>query len=249
MLGHVKKVRDGGQAMAVCYDESRLGSYLEAAVRVAEGRPIREVAYEENDGRKTVLAVPADDTVLVWRTDDEGSEHRAELSSFAPRIYVMMVKPDKIREIIGPGGKTIRAIQSETNTRIEIEDSGLVKIAAVSKEDGEAALDFLFARGAYAERASEPLPRLVLLDLKLPKVDGLEVLREIRAHDRTRSVPVVVLTSSQEERDIAASYRLGANSFVSKPVAFDEFTSTVAELGRYWLLVNKIPAREGLSHD
>lgn len=115
-------------------------------------------------------------------------------------------------------------------------------------KDGALALDFLFRRGDHAARPSA-MPRVVFLDLRLPKLDGLEVLQQIRGNELTRAIPVVVLTSSQEERDIAASYRLGANSFVSKPVAFDEFTSTVAELGRYWLLVNKIPAREGLSHD
>jgi len=88
---------------------------------------------------------------------------------------------------------------------------------------------------------------VVFLDLRLPKVDGLKVLQQMRDNEHTRTIPVVVLTSSKEESDIAASYQLGANSFVSKPVAFDEFNNTVAELGRYWLLLNKIPAKRGMA--
>ena len=111
--------------------------------------------------------------------------------------------------------------------------------------DGAVALDFLFRRGDYAERANA-MPRVVFLDLRLPKIGGLEVLHQIRENENTRTIPVVVLTSSKEERDIAASYKLGANSFVSKPVAFDEFTRTVSELGQYWLLINKIPSQDGI---
>ena len=109
--------------------------------------------------------------------------------------------------------------------------------------DGEIALDFLFRRGSYAGR--EERPRLVLLDLRLPKVDGIEVLSEIRGNDRTRTLPVVVMTSSKEERDLVAAYELGVNSYVAKPVAFDEFARTVAELGLYWLLINRVPAEGG----
>lgn len=112
--------------------------------------------------------------------------------------------------------------------------------------DGAVALDFLFRRGDYAERANS-MPRVVFLDLRLPKINGLEVLHQIRDNEHTRTIPVVVLTSSKEERDIAASYKLGASSFVSKPVAFDEFTRTVSDLGRYWLLINKIPSQDGIS--
>ena len=112
-------------------------------------------------------------------------------------------------------------------------------------KDGAVALDFLFRRGDYAARPNS-MPRVVFLDLRLPKVDGLEVLQQMLDNEHTRTIPVVVLTSSKEERDIVASYKLGANSFVSKPVAFDEFTNTVAELGRYWLLVNKTPAQGGI---
>jgi len=106
-------------------------------------------------------------------------------------------------------------------------------------KDGAAALDFLFRRGDYAARGSSQ-PQVVLLDLRLPKVDGLEVLQQMRANERTRLIPVVVMTSSKEERDIVASYKLGANSFVSKPVGFEEFAKTVAELGLYWMLVNRV---------
>jgi CheY-like chemotaxis protein len=109
--------------------------------------------------------------------------------------------------------------------------------------DGVEALDFLLCRGAYAGRASEPLPRLVTLDLKLPKVDGLEVLREIKSEIRTRHVPVVMLTSSKLERDVARSYQLGVNSYVEKPVEFESFRAAVRELGRYWLILNQT-ARE-----
>jgi len=106
-------------------------------------------------------------------------------------------------------------------------------------KDGAAALDFLFRRGDYAVRGNSN-PRVVLLDLRLPKVDGLEVLKQMRANEPTRLIPVVVMTSSKEERDVVASYQLGANSFVSKPVGFEEFARTVAELGLYWMLVNRV---------
>lgn len=107
--------------------------------------------------------------------------------------------------------------------------------------DGAQALDFLFARGEFAGREVEDRPRLVLLDLKLPKVDGLEVLREVKADPRTRMTPVVVLTTSKEERDILESYRLGVNSYIVKPVDFEKFVESVKELGLYWLLLNEQP--------
>lgn len=107
-------------------------------------------------------------------------------------------------------------------------------------KDGEEALDYLFHRGQYAGSANT-LPRVVLLDLRLPKVDGIEVLKQIRAAEETRELPVVVLTSSKEERDVMDTYKLGVNSFVAKPVAFDEFSHVVAELGMYWVLVNRVP--------
>jgi CheY-like chemotaxis protein len=108
-------------------------------------------------------------------------------------------------------------------------------------KDGAAALDFLFARGAYADRAAHVPLKVVLLDLKLPKVDGLEVLRAIKSDERGRAVPVVVLTSSKEDRDLAEAYRLGANSYIVKPVEFDSFRDAVVQLGLYWLVVNKLP--------
>jgi two-component system, response regulator len=107
--------------------------------------------------------------------------------------------------------------------------------------DGEEALDFLFCRGAYAGRRGQALPKLVLLDLKLPKVDGLEVLRQIRADPRTRALPVVILTSSKEERDLVSGYQLGANSYIQKPVDFTQFQETVKQLGLYWLVINEPP--------
>lgn len=110
--------------------------------------------------------------------------------------------------------------------------------------DGAEALDYLFARGDYAGRDADDLPTVVLLDLKLPKIDGLEVLRQIRAEDRTHLLPVVILTSSDEEKDIFAGYELGANSYVRKPVAFSDFSRAVAELGRYWLITNEQSRRK-----
>ena len=109
-------------------------------------------------------------------------------------------------------------------------------------KDGAEALDFIFATGAYSERQVANGPNVILLDLRLPKVDGMEVLRRIKGDERTKTIPVVVLTSSKEDRDVAESYHLGVNSFISKPVGFDEFAKTVAELGLYWLLVNHPPA-------
>ena len=109
-------------------------------------------------------------------------------------------------------------------------------------KDGAEALDFLFASGAYAGRKLENGPKVVLLDLRMPKVDGLEVLRRIKADERTKPIPVVVLTSSKEDRDIAESYNLGVNSYIAKPVEFEEFAKVVSELGLYWLLINHPPS-------
>ncbi len=111
-------------------------------------------------------------------------------------------------------------------------------------KDGAEALDFLFAKGAYSGRDMSNPPKVVLLDLRLPKVEGMEVLRRIKADERTRSIPVVVLTSSKEDRDVAESYQLGVNSYISKPVEFDAFAKTVSELGLYWLLINCPPVNK-----
>ncbi len=107
--------------------------------------------------------------------------------------------------------------------------------------DGAEALDFLFAQGAFAGRNIENGPKVVLLDLKLPKVDGLEVLRRIKGDPRTMKIPVVVLTSSRVERDVVDSYQLGVNSYIVKPVDFDRFTEAVRQLGLYWVLLNQSP--------
>ncbi|HKM47203.1 MAG TPA: response regulator [Terriglobales bacterium] len=121
--------------------------------------------------------------------------------------------------------------------------------------DGEEALDFLFCRGAFAHRSLDHPPKLVLLDLKLPKVDGMEMLKQIKADRRTKVIPVVVMTSSKEERDLVASYHLGANSYIQKPVDFDQFRETVKSVGLYWLVINQPPVMEdkqhlaGLAHD
>jgi two-component system, response regulator len=110
----------------------------------------------------------------------------------------------------------------------------------VVARDGAEALDYLFATGAYQDRNPSEVPRVVLLDLKLPKIDGLEVLRRLRANARTRLLPVVILTSSNEERDLVAGYGSGANSYIRKPVDFNEFAETVRHLGRYWLQMNEV---------
>ncbi|HUW39387.1 MAG TPA: response regulator [Rectinemataceae bacterium] len=109
-------------------------------------------------------------------------------------------------------------------------------------EDGEEALDFLFRRGRYADRSQSRNPKVVMLDLKLPKVDGLEVLEAIKKDERTKSIPVVIVTSSRQDPDIARAYALGANSYVVKPIDFDQFAEAMINLGYYWLLINQPPA-------
>jgi CheY-like chemotaxis protein len=109
-------------------------------------------------------------------------------------------------------------------------------------QDGAEALDFVFCQDKYSNREMCKLPKLILLDLKLPKVDGLEVLRRIKNDPRTKAIPIVILTSSQEEPDIVESYQLGVNSYIVKPVDFDKFFDAVSHLGLYWMLLNKMPA-------
>ncbi len=107
--------------------------------------------------------------------------------------------------------------------------------------DGEEALDFIFSRGKYIMRKKCVRPRMVLLDLKLPKIDGLEVLKEIKGNPETRIIPVIILTSSKQEKDLVESYNLGVNSYIVKPVEFEKFVDAVNELGMYWLLLNQQP--------
>jgi len=106
-------------------------------------------------------------------------------------------------------------------------------------KDGAEALDFIFARGRYAGRGMENKPRVILLDIKMPKIDGIEVLRQIKSNEATKTIPVVIMTSSKEEQDIITSYNLGVNSYVVKPVDFEGFAKAVAELGCYWLIINQ----------
>lgn len=116
-------------------------------------------------------------------------------------------------------------------------------------QDGVEALDFAFCRGEYSSRVHEPPLRVIVLDVKLPKVDGFEVLRELKADPRTRSIPVVMLTSSNIERDVALGYRLGANSYLQKPVEFERFRETVRQLGLYWMTMNEPPPISSFSDD
>ncbi|MCD4698302.1 MAG: response regulator [Bacteroidales bacterium] len=108
-------------------------------------------------------------------------------------------------------------------------------------EDGAEALDFIYCRGQYADRDSLVTPKVIFLDLKLPKVNGLEVLKQVKSNEQTKKIPVIIVTSSNEDPDIATAYSLGANSYVVKPVNFDNFVDTINQLGIYWLLVNEKP--------
>jgi two-component system response regulator len=112
----------------------------------------------------------------------------------------------------------------------------------VHLKDGAEALDFIFGEGAYAGRRIENMPRAILLDLKMPKMNGIDVLKKIKSDERTRKIPIVILTSSKEDPDIATCYDLGVNSYVVKPVEFEEFVKVVSELGLYWMLLNQPPS-------
>lgn len=142
--------------------------------------------------------------------------------------------------------KTILLVEDnpddETLTRMALQENRLLNEVVVA-HDGVEALDYLFGRGRYAGRDLSDAPQVILLDLKLPKLDGLDVLRALRADDRTKLLPVVILTSSNEETDLVAGYSLGANSYVRKPVDFHQFTDAVKQLGLYWLLLNEPPPR------
>ncbi len=128
----------------------------------------------------------------------------------------------------------------EELTLLALKESNIVNEVAVA-HDGAEALDYLFGTGKYAGRDLSHLPQLILLDLQLPKMNGLEVLQRLRADPRTQLIPVVVLTTSSEEEDIVTSYRLGANSYVRKPVEFHRFADAVQQVGMYWLLLNQPP--------
>lgn len=141
----------------------------------------------------------------------------------------------------------VEILYAEDNTRdaemtIRALKNGGLANALLWVKDGQQALDFLFRRGSYAQR-DDSVPRLVLLDLKMPRVDGIEVLKAIRADERTRHIPVVIMTSSQEESDVARSYDIGVNSYVVKPVDFTAMTELARQAGYYWLAINKTPSR------
>jgi two-component system, response regulator len=139
--------------------------------------------------------------------------------------YILLVEDDPDDELL-----TLRVLKNQN----------IINEVVVAR-DGAEALDHLFCRGKYADRDPSVLPQVVLLDLKLPKLDGMEVLGEIRSEERTKILPVVILTSSKEEKDLINSYKLGANSFVRKPINFREFSEAIKQLGLYWLLMNVNP--------
>lgn len=146
------------------------------------------------------------------------------------------------------GGKAILLVEDDPDhealTLRAIRRNNIANEVVVAR-DGAEALDFLFGMGVHAGRDTRVLPQVVVLDLQLPKVDGLEVLRRVRADERTRLVPIVILTSSDEERDLIAGYSLGANSYVRKPVDFVQFVEATRQLGMYWLVLNDVPPSVG----
>ncbi len=145
-----------------------------------------------------------------------------------------------------PAGKSILLVEDnpddEALTLRALKKSNILNEITVAR-DGVEALDYLFGTGSHAGRDASIQPQLTLLDLKLPRLDGLEVLKRLRADPRTRLLPVVILTTSNENRDVIASYELGANSYIRKPVDFEQFTAAVRQLGLYWLVLNVLPPR------
>jgi two-component system response regulator len=139
----------------------------------------------------------------------------------------------------------LRDVRLTTRELLTVNPNTRIHVA----RDGEEALDFLFCRGVHANRSPGQPPALILLDLKIPKLDGLQVLREIKNFAGTRAIPVVALTSSREEKDRIESYRLGINSYIQKPVNFDEFRHTIRTLGQYWLGINQPPPDKAFAED
>ena len=143
--------------------------------------------------------------------------------------------------------KTILLVEDnpddEALTLRALKKNNILNAVAVA-HDGQEALDYLFCEGAFAARDPDDAPTVMLLDLKLPKIDGLEVLQRLRADERTHLQPVVILTSSKEEQDIINGYRLGANSYIRKPVDFNQFMEAVRQLGLYWLMMNEAPPKK-----
>ena len=140
-----------------------------------------------------------------------------------------------------PGSEILLIEDSDTDAELTMHALGEKGLAnkIIWVKDGAEALDYIFATGSYSGRDINELPSLILLDLKLPKVDGLEVLEKLRADERTKLIPVVALSSSTQDQDICGSYKLGANSFVSKPIEVDKFVESVSQIGLYWMLVNR----------
>ncbi|NJO70421.1 MAG: response regulator [Bacteroidetes bacterium] len=136
----------------------------------------------------------------------------------------------------------------ELLTMMAFKDNNITNEVIIAR-DGAEALDFLYGTGPFTGRDTSKLPQLILLDLKLPKIDGLEVLETIRSRENTKLLPVVILTSSKEEIDIVKSYQLGANSYIRKPVDFEQFSEAIKQLGLYWLILNEIPGKKLYSHE
>lgn len=147
-----------------------------------------------------------------------------------PKTDILLVEDDPIDVQL-----MLRELERDVKGRIDV------------VRDGEEALDFLFCRGAYSERLPSNPPRLILLDLKLPKVDGLQVLREIKAKPETHAIPVIAMTSSREEKDLIESYRLGVNSYIQKPVDFEKFRETIRAVKTYWATVNQPPPQRAFA--